>query len=209
MWKQVREFDVSKSGTVATQCLANTRKGFSIPAKYDDAWSAWLSTEQHEDRNFPALYVPVYFSYTTTLLVGGKRVTRNFGHIGVRFPDGRFWTDGRMFASVEAYDEWGKPVFVGWGESINDVRVIIEEGEGSMALTAEAIDMAFKMAGQNSKEADYKYYKNKPEELIRNLWGSSGTQRWALWGDKPLPDPNAVTVSPDEKAFIDYLKKIT
>lgn len=86
---------------------------------------------------------------------------------------------------------------------------VINKEEEPMELTSEAIDMAFKMAGQNSTANDYKYYKHKPEEMIRNLWGSSGAQRWALWGDKPLPDPNAVECSPDEKAYLDLLKKIT
>lgn len=67
----------------------------------------------------------------------------------------------------------------------------IQQG-ATMQLTSEAIDMAFKMAGQNSQASDYTYYANKAEELIRNLWGSSGAQRWALWGDKPLPDPATV-----------------
>lgn len=120
-WKQTRGWDSNKGGTQAGMCLANVRKGYSIAAKYDDAWTAWLNTQQHRDRNYPAgVYSPIYFSYTTTI----DGVRKNYGHIGVRYPDGRLWTDGRVYASVEEYERQKAPVFVGWGESVNGVRVI-------------------------------------------------------------------------------------
>lgn len=132
MYKQTKLFYEDEAGKVPGLCLANTRKGYGIAPKYADAWTAWLNTEQHKDRNFPPLFVPIYFSYTTT--IGG--VKKNYGHIGVRYPDGRFWTDGRMFASLKAYEDWGKPEFVGWGESINDVKVI-EKVAGKVMITKE------------------------------------------------------------------------
>src|SRR5690606_19890865 len=62
-------------------------------------------------------------------------VRKNYGHIGVRYPDGRFWSDGSVYASVEEYERLRAPVFVGWGESVNDVRVIEEVKGGSMEKT--------------------------------------------------------------------------
>lgn len=120
-YKQVTGWDSNKGGTAPGMCLSNVRKGYGIPAKYDNAWTAWQNTQQHTGRDYPAgVYAPIYFSYTTT--IGGVR--KNYGHIGVRYPDGRFWTDGRVFASVEAYEAVKAPRYVGWGESVNGVSVI-------------------------------------------------------------------------------------
>lgn len=120
-WTQVTGWDSNKGGTTKNMCLANVRKGYGIAAKYDDAWTAWLNTVQHKDKNFPAeTYTPIYFSYIAT--IDGK--TKNYGHIGVRYPDGRFWSDGRVFKSVSEYEKNYAPDFVGWGESVNGVRVI-------------------------------------------------------------------------------------
>ena len=115
MWKQVKPFDQNKAGKEPGMCLKNTRLGYGIGAKYANAWTAWLNTEQHANRNLPAgVDVPVYFWF----------INANNGHIGVRLANGKFWTDGRIFDSIEAYEAAKAPNFVGWGESINEVRVL-------------------------------------------------------------------------------------
>lgn len=120
-YKQLKDFNPSKAGSQKGMCLKNTRLGYGIAPKYADAWAAWLNTQQHKNRNIPAgVEVPLYYSYTTT--IGGVR--KNYGHINVRLADGRVWSDGDIFASLEAYERAKLPVFVGWGESINNVRVI-------------------------------------------------------------------------------------
>lgn len=131
-WVQTRGWNSNKGGKEAGMCLKNVRLGYGIGPVYDDAWTAWQNTQQHKNRSYPAgVYAPIFFSYTTTI----NKVRRNYGHIGVRYPDGRFWSDGRVFASVEAYEKNYAPVFVGWGESVNGVRVIqkVTQGDSEVA----------------------------------------------------------------------------
>lgn len=122
--KQVKSFNQSKGGKVPNFCLRNVRLGFAIPALYDDAWTAWKNTEQHKNRTIPKLDVPLYYSYTAT--IGGVR--KNYGHINVRLKDGRIWNDGKIFASLSAFEKaWSNVKYVGWGESINKVKVIEDD----------------------------------------------------------------------------------
>lgn len=112
-YKQTRKFNQALAGKFAGLCLKNTRMGFSIKEKYEYAIQAWNNTEQHKDRNIPVgVDVPLYYSYKTA------------GHINVHLANGQVWSDGRLFASLEAYEAATSPVYLGWGESINGVRVI-------------------------------------------------------------------------------------
>lgn len=120
-YKQVRAFNQSQGGSKKGFCLQNVRLGYAIPGKYSTAWVAWQHTEQHKNTSVPSnVDVPVYFSYTTT--IGGVR--KNYGHIGVRLKSGKFWSDGKVYSSVKSYVSNHAPKYVGWGESVNDVRVI-------------------------------------------------------------------------------------
>jgi hypothetical protein len=53
---------------------------------------------------------------------------RIVGNCAVHLPDGRIWTDGRYFGSIDLvttqYLSRGNPSYLGWGESINGVRVV-------------------------------------------------------------------------------------
>jgi hypothetical protein len=141
MWKQTRGWNSNKGGKQAGMCLRNVRMGYDIASKYDDAWTAWTRTQQHKNRNYPAgVYAPIFFSYTATI----DGVRKNYGHIGVRYPDGRFWSDGSVYASVEEYERLRAPVFVGWGESVNDVRVIEEVKGDDMTLSTEAVKTIYR-----------------------------------------------------------------
>jgi hypothetical protein len=121
MW-QLRAFDSSKGGTRHLYCLQNVRLGFSIPPLFNDAWTAWLNTQQHPNRNIPTgVDVPLYYSFTAS--IGGIR--KNWGHINVRYRDGRVWNDSKWFANLSAFESAHSNVkFVGWGESINNIKVI-------------------------------------------------------------------------------------
>lgn len=120
-YSQVVPFDQSAGGHTPNFCLANVCAGYGIPNKYASAWQAWLNTEQHPLEQPPeGLDVPVFFSYTATI----DGVNQNWGHIGVRLADGQFWSDGHLYPSIEAYTANHYPKYVGWGESINNVKVI-------------------------------------------------------------------------------------
>lgn len=118
---QLIPFNTSTGGHVPDLCLDNVRRGYGINNKYGSAWEAWKHTQQHPDRNIPdGLDVPLYYSYTTTL----NGVTTNYGHINVRLKNGSVWSDGNIYASIDAYMSNHYPVFVGWGESVNDFKII-------------------------------------------------------------------------------------
>lgn len=125
---QVKPFNPALGGTTKYLCLSNVRKGYSIPAYYLTAKKAWDGTQQHKDRNFPAgCDVPVFWSWYGTV----DGVYDNYGHIAVRLADGRIWTDGRYYANVDTLNAnylSGKGTYLGWGESVNNVRVVTQGG---------------------------------------------------------------------------------
>jgi len=137
-YNQLKPFNQSTAGTIPKLCLSNVRLGYQIPPKYPTAWEAWLHTEQHTNRDVPeGVDVPLYYRYTATL----DGLKANYGHINVRLANGTIWSDGRIFPSIEAYEAWGIPEFVGWGESVNNVKVI-EETEGEEMSSAEYNQLA-------------------------------------------------------------------
>lgn len=114
MYKQLRAFNQSLAGKVKGSCLANTRKGFSILAKYPSAWSAWMHTPQHTGTPPSGVEVPVFFSYKG----------EDNGHVGVQLSNGKFWSDGNIYDSIAAYEANHSPRYVGWSESIDGVQVL-------------------------------------------------------------------------------------
>lgn len=112
MYKQIKSFNQTKAGKKAGYCLQNVRLGFGITSKYANAISAWKGTQQHKDRSFPAGDVPLFYTYKTD------------GHINVRLANGKIWSDGDIYANLDAYLN-GHPAvkYLGWGESINGVKV--------------------------------------------------------------------------------------
>ncbi len=159
---QLVPFDVNKAGTTPNMCLDNVRRGYGIPAKYGSAWEAWLHTQQHPDRNIPmGLAVPLYYSYTATI----DGVTDNFGHINTLLPDGRVWSDGKYYANLDAYLANHTPKYVGWGESVNDVKVIT--GENMNPSTQNVLD--FFKAFRNKTDltpTEIKYYTDRPFAVL-------------------------------------------
>lgn len=120
---QIIPFNTANGGTTPNMCLANVCAGYGIPNKYASAWEAWQHTQQHTDPIPDGLDVPLYYSYTADLGDGPQ----NYGHINVRLKDGTVWSDGTIYANLDAYLANHTPKYVGWGESINDTKII--EGE--------------------------------------------------------------------------------
>lgn len=137
---QLIPFDINKGGKVPNLCLDNVVKGYQIQNKYASAWEAWQHTEQHTVPVPSGLDVPLFYAYTTTL----DGITKNYGHINVRLANGTVWSDGNIYASIEAYEAHHDPRFVGWGESVNDYKIL----EGDSMATEEFITTAWQ-AGFN------------------------------------------------------------
>lgn len=135
---QLIPFDPSKGGRLPLFCLANVCKGYSIGNKYESAWIAWQHTEQQFTIPPTGLDVPLFYSYTTTI----DGVTENYGHINVRLANGTVWSDGSIYPSIEAYEANHFPRYVGWGESVNDYKIL--EGE-PMATSAQIDDTISKI----------------------------------------------------------------
>ncbi len=122
-YTQLKKFSQAKAGKTKNFCLANVTQGYGIPNKYGSAWEAWQHTEQHENGAPLGVDVPVYFSYTATI----DGINKNWGHIGVRLANGKFWSDGMVYNSIGVYTAGHSPKYVGWGESVNGVKVIKEQ----------------------------------------------------------------------------------
>lgn len=143
-YTQLTPFDPSKGGNVPNLCLDNVRRGYGIGNKYGSAWEAWEHTQKHPDRNVPVgVAVPIYYSYTVDLGDGPQ----NYGHINVQLPDGRVWSDGNYYTSIDGYMAHHDPKYVGWGESVNDVQVIKQGGD---MVTDSELD--FDVASQTFKD---------------------------------------------------------
>lgn len=150
-FNQVIPFNPSNGGNTPGLCLDNVCKGFGIADKYASAWEAWAHTQQHQDRNMPdGLDVPLFYAYTATI----DGVTGNYGHINVRLANGTVWSDGNIYANIDAYLAYHLPQFVGWGESVNDFTII--QGETDMPDVMDTDDgiEAYRTALHREPESD-------------------------------------------------------
>ena len=161
-YRQIRAFNQKKAGTRPYWCLQNTRLGFNIGPKYSNAWQAWLGSEKHKGTPPKDLDVPLYFSYTATI----DGVRKNWGHIGVRLKNGKFWTDDKTYSSYTYYANKYAPKYVGWGESINGVKVLekdVYKGKEAKEWYAVAVDKNKQIA---KIKADLEKALNKPPEVV-------------------------------------------
>lgn len=130
---QVKPFIIANAGTTKYLCLSNVRKGYGIPAHYSTAKKAWDGAKKQQNRNFPqGCSVPVFWSWHGTV----DGVYADYGHVGVRLADGRIWTDGRYYASVDTLNNSylsGKGSYLGWTEDLNNVTVVKPSG-GDMPI---------------------------------------------------------------------------
>lgn len=120
MATQLIAFNQSTAGTTKGLCEQNVRLGFGIPAKYASAWDNWLHTDQHIEPIPDGVDVGVFFSYGTN------------GHVGVRLANGKFWSDGNTYESIQAYESNHTPKYVGWSTKVDDVAVIKLTGGNTM-----------------------------------------------------------------------------
>lgn len=198
--EQVVPFNVNTAGTTKYLCLANVRKGYGIGAKYPDATTAWNNTQQHRDRNFPAgCAVPIFFNWTGKV----EGVTKNWGHVGVRLADGRFWTDGKFYQSVGTlmafYLKNGNPSYLGWGESLNGVPIVKSVTIEPMAIIQDAPnwyarcnDTHWRINGEELSRAAFLSFVNKEflyfVETISALKSAATTQEWQNTGKVAVQD---------------------
>lgn len=150
-YTQVKAFNQSKATKEKNMCLQNVRTGYGIAPRYATAWAAWGGTEQHKNRSVPTgVDVPLFYDYTT----GGKR----YGHINVRLANGKVWNDGKLFSSLSAFEKaWGNVKYVGWGESVNEVRVI-KEGDDMYKGKSAKEHYKEKLEWKKRSDAHYKAY---------------------------------------------------
>lgn len=119
-YKQLVPFKLSKMGRTKDMCLANVRQGFDIPAKYADAKAAMEANKKagllHPIATLPDdVAVPVFLDTPSI-----------WEHVVVS-DKGKFYSDGKQLTSLD-----GLTVF-GWGESLNDVRIVEPVKEQSPA----------------------------------------------------------------------------
>ena len=111
MWKQVRLFDLDDMGHEKGYCLRNVRLAFRIKAKFASAIEDYKNNLEkgtiHAINTLPLnVAVPVYLD-----------TANKYDHIVVA-DKGIFYEDGkRMYLTPNLK-------FYGWGELINDVRVV-------------------------------------------------------------------------------------
>lgn len=173
-YQQVIPFDQRKAGTVPTECLSNVRQGYGIPKGYKTAWQAWLHTQQHTDQPPLGVDVPLYYSYTTTI----DKVTDNYGHINVRLANGTVWSDGNIYANIQAYTANHKPMYVGWGESINDVTVLKGDNMDSVADKQDVKRLALGFFGED-------YATKMTEQFVQDNVGTPLKQLISAWISAP------------------------
>lgn len=207
--EQVKPFNQSLAGTTPDDCLENVRKGFGISAKYGSAWEAWQHTQQHADSNIPAgVDVPLFYSYTAT--IGG--VTANYGHINVRLANGTVWSDGNIYASVDAYLENHSPKYVGSGESVNDVTVI-KQGSGDMtAANLNQVRMIlFSIRGYNGQNGRPNALTGEADDIAQGWVGKDlGVTIDSWWQDsgavnfREVEQPNVYAAAAKPANFVPY-----
>lgn len=191
---QVRPFVISNAGTQKYWCLQNVRLGYSIPAYYSTAKKAWNGTIQHKNSSFPSgCAVPVFWSLYLTL----DGVYADYGHVAVRLADGRYWTDGRYYNSLDSLNRYylsGRGTYLGWGESVNNLRVVKPQ-EASMATMNDDVSrqVGFHYLGRNGQDGRPNALQSGQGDLIGKPLTNAEFSRIFLsaesraWRDNALP----------------------
>ena len=110
-WEQEKAFNLSKMGTKAGYCLQNVRLAYDIPAKYACAKDAMLANKNagtlHDISTLPKnVAVPVFVDTSSP-----------YEHVEVA-DCGTFYSDGKRVSNPM------NQRFYGWGETLNDVRIV-------------------------------------------------------------------------------------
>jgi hypothetical protein len=136
-WKQDRNIIISQMGRTKGLCVVNTRVAANpdIPAKYPTAHDAALHAILHPGAAPQGVWVPVYFDFWATI----EGVYKNWGHVGWSSPDGAFYSDGDRYASIGDYQRTHAPRYIGWGEMLNDVRIVSYISEPASKPTGRSV----------------------------------------------------------------------
>lgn len=114
-------------------CLEYVQNAFGTGHGDPDAITQWKHTKQHADRNFPKLWIPIFFTM--------KNVPE--GHVAILAPDGSVWSSSHPTAttpvhhsSISALESYygGRLGFLGWGETLNNKPVIKGESMASFEM---------------------------------------------------------------------------
>lgn len=110
-WQQTTAFNLAKMGKTPGMCLQNVRLAYDIPPYYYDAKAAMLANKQagtlHPISTLPTnVAVPVFVDTASPN-----------EHVEVA-DHGTFYSDGAKVADPT------KQVYFGWGETLNEVRIV-------------------------------------------------------------------------------------
>lgn len=110
-WEQVLPFNLNKMGTTEGLCLQNVRLAFGAPSKYYDAKAAMLANKNagtlHDISTLPKnVAVPVFVDTSSP-----------YEHVEVS-DRGTFYSDGKKVSNPMSQK------FFGWGETLNDARIV-------------------------------------------------------------------------------------
>lgn len=170
-WKQERNIIIGQMGKTKGLCVVNTRVAANpdIPAKYATAHDAALHAILHPGAAPSGLWIPLYFDFWATI----DGVYKNWGHVGWGAPDGSFYSDGVKYSSVAEYQRTHAPRYIGWGELLNDVRVISyvaetapakPSGRGTLHLNEGSITTTYDKNGSiYARDNSYNYIVRKDE----------------------------------------------
>lgn len=127
-------------------CLQYVRETFNIKTPvYGSAHENWDNLKfKHQDKNFPDVYVPVWFSLKTD----------NNWHVALRAPDGKIYSTSTpkkttptihdsLDAIIKFYGDDGL-VYLGWSEDIETVRIAEEP---MRAMTKEELIWNYRLIG--------------------------------------------------------------
>ena len=170
-WEQKQPFDLSKMGKKPGMCLMNVRLAFDVPPKYYDAKAAMLANKNagtlHDISTLPQnVAVPVFVD------------TASINEHVEAADNGVFYSDGKRLTNPMSQ------TFFGWGETLNDVRIVewVEDPEPEPTPEPEKVWYSYKQGdtfGQVLKDLGL-------DE--GNLWGDNGTVKYytdQLWATQP------------------------
>lgn len=158
-WKQIVPFNLSKMGTTKNMCLSNVREAYGIPPKYADAKAAMLANKNagtlHDISTLPNnVAVPVFVDSPSI-----------YEHVEVS-DKGVFYSDGKKLSNPMAQK------FFGWGETLNDVRIVEYVADPAPTPTPEP-----------TPEPQKVWYTYKPGDTFGQVLKDLGLDEGHLWGD--------------------------
>jgi hypothetical protein len=110
-WQQTTAFNLAKMGKKPGMCLQNVRLAYDIPAYYYDAKAAMLA-----NKNAGTLHPISTLPKNCAVPVFVDTASPN-EHVEVA-DHGTFYSDGKVVPSPTSQ------VFFGWGETLNEVRIV-------------------------------------------------------------------------------------